>query len=389
MPHSSSPPAIVMAGIPALNNSFYRRIRFRVGDPAALVELPGQRGRRRAVLILRDIEMDRARRQARVDEVACPADFKPSGGLSGDRETASAQAVAECLRRGHVRRVVADRTLPLIFVHEISRLGIAVEYDPEMGVLSRRSKHPEEIEHLRKAQRVTEEAMQMACRIVARANARGDGVLIVDGRPLSSERLRQTIDIWLLQRGFSNPHSIVAGGTQGADCHDSGSGELRTGQPVIIDVFPRDRQTLYNGDCTRTVVHGPVPQQLIEMHAAVADAKAEAIAAIRPGITGEQVHAAAAAAINRHGYQMGLPPDGAPDTYCAMTHGTGHGIGLDVHEPPLLDVGGPELLVGDAVTVEPGLYTKSLGGVRLEDVVIVTETGCQNLNRLPVSLDWS
>ena len=95
-----------------------------------------------------------------------------------------------------------------------------------------------------------------------------------------------------------------------------------------------------------------------------------------------------AEAITAAGYAMGLPDDDAPDTYCAMVHGTGHGIGLDVHEPPLLDVGGPELVVGDAVTVEPGLYTKALGGVRLEDVVVVSEEGCENLGRLPEGLTW-
>jgi Xaa-Pro aminopeptidase len=86
---------------------------------------------------------------------------------------------------------------------------------------------------------------------------------------------------------------------------------------------------------------------------------------------------------------MGLPDDEAPDSYCAMTHGTGHGIGLDVHEPPLLDRAGPELVVGDALTIEPGLYSRAVGGVRVEDMVIVTDTGCENLNKLHEGLDWS
>ncbi len=373
-----------MPGIPAINNAFYRRIRFRVGDPAALVELTDGP----SILILRDIEMGRARQNARVDRVACPADFAPETGLSGDRETATAQAAAECLRRHEVKHVVADRTLPFIFAHEIFQVGVTVDYDPEMGVSSRRSKDAQEIEHLRKAQQTTEEVMRMACETVARATARDDGVLTVDGSPLTSERLRGIVDIWLLQHGFSNPECIVAGGVQGADCHESGSGELRTEQPVIVDIFPRDRKTLYNGDCTRTVVHGRISEQLEKMRTAVAAAKAAGIAAIRPGVTGESVHAATTAAITAHGYDLGLPPDGAADTFCSMPHGTGHGVGLDVHEPPLRDWGGPELGVGDAGTVEPGLYTKSLGGVRLEDIVVVTEDGCENLNRLPEGLAW-
>ncbi|MBN2477345.1 MAG: aminopeptidase P family protein [Pirellulales bacterium] len=381
--------AIVMAGIPAVNNALFHRLRFRVGDPAALVELPGDGTRPEAILILRDIEMDRARTHARADRVACPADYTPEGGLSGDRETATAQAVAECLRRHGIERVVADRTLPLIYAHEMGEAGIAVECDLELGVRQRRSKDEQEIAHLRKAQRATEEAMQMACTLVARATARADGVLMADGRPLTSERVRAAVDVWLLERGFSNPECIVAGGPQGADCHHIGTGELRTEQPVIIDIFPRDRETLYNGDCTRTVVHGAIRDELARMRDVVARAKAAAIAAIRAGVTGEAVHAVTAKAITDGGYAMGLPDENAPDTYCAMVHGTGHGVGLDVHEPPLLDVGGPELVVGDAVTVEPGLYTKAIGGVRLEDLVVVAEDGCENLGSLGEGLGWA
>ena len=88
------------------------------------------------------------------------------------------------------------------------------------------------------------------------------------------------------------------------------------------------------------------------------------------------------------GYAFGLPKADTPASYCAMTHGTGHGIGIDVHEPPLLDIKGPALLAGEALTVEPGLYRQDLGGVRIEDMVIVTQDGCENLNHLPDGLDW-
>src|SRR5580704_16278552 len=111
--------ALLMAGIPQLNSALYHRIRFLVGDPAAFIQLPQSGGGVRSVLILRDIEMDRARRHACATEVACPRDFAPEGGLSGDRETATAQAAAECLRRAGVKRIVADRTLPLIFAEMV------------------------------------------------------------------------------------------------------------------------------------------------------------------------------------------------------------------------------------------------------------------------------
>jgi Xaa-Pro aminopeptidase len=377
-----------MAGIPQTNSALYHRIRFSVGDPAAYLEVPSKAGGRRSVLILRDIEMVRARRKARADQVACPADFEPEGGLSGDRETATAQAAAECLRRAGATKVVADRTLPLIVAELVRQAGIGVECDLELGVVERRAKDEQEIAWIREAQSVTEGAVEMACRLIASADARGDGVLIQDGEPLTSERVRAAVDHWLLDRGYSNPSSIVAGGPAGSDCHDEGHGELRTGEPVLVDIFPRNRGTLYNGDCTRTVVHGAVPDDIRKMHAAVREAKAAATAAVRAGVTGEEVHRATTGAIVRLGYAVGLPSDESPDAYCAITHGTGHGLGLDVHEPPLLDLKGPTLVKGDVVTIEPGLYRRNLGGVRVEDVVTVTEDGCENLGSLHEGLDW-
>ena len=380
-----SPDASIMAGVPDGNAALYRRLRFSAGDPVALITLPKGGA---STLILRDIEMARARRSARADAVACPADYAPAGGLSGDRETATAQAAAECLRRAGIRRVVADRTLPLIFAELIREAGVQVVCDLDMGVAERRAKDAGEIAWLREAQRIAEGAVQMACERIANAEARADGVLLDEGAPLTSERVRVLVDIWLLERGFSNPESIIAGGRSGADCHHPGAGELRTGETVIIDIFPRSRATRYNGDCTRTVVHGDIPGAIVKMHAAVREAKAAGIAAIRLGATGEEVHRAATAVIAGRGYAVGLPPPDAPEARCAMTHGTGHGVGLEVHEPPLLDLKGPALVVGDALTVEPGLYAKSIGGVRLEDMVVVTETGCDNLNTIPEGLDW-
>lgn len=379
--------ARLAAGIPAVHSSIYWRIGFSVGDQVVLIELPKGDGTE-ATLILRDIEMGRARQFARVDHVACPADFVPAGGLSGDRETANAQAAAECLRRAGVTHVTGDRTLPLIFVDYARQAGIAVDCEPDRWVNERRQKTPEEIAYLREAQRVTEGAIQLACRLIARASARADGVLMHEGAPLTSERVRAAVDHWLLDQGYSNPMSIIAGGPGASDCHFYGFGELRTSQPVIVDIFPRNRTSKYNGDCTRTVVHGDIPDEVVRMHAAVRAAKAAAEKVIKVGATGEAVHRATIASMLASGYAFGLPKADTPASYCAMTHGTGHGIGIDVHEPPLLDIKGPALLAGEALTVEPGLYRQDLGGVRIEDMVIVTQDGCENLNHLPDGLDW-
>jgi Xaa-Pro aminopeptidase len=248
------------------------------------------------------------------------------------------------------------------------------------------SKESEELAWLREAQRATEGAMQRACETVARATAAADGTLLHEGAPLTAERLRTIIDVHLLGQGYENPESIVACGAQGADCHDHGHGVLRTGEPVIVDIFPRNRKTLYNGDMTRTVVHGAISPELARMHAAVVEAKRDAIRAVRAGVTGQSVHEATLEALARHGFAAGQP---AEPRVAVISHGTGHGIGLEVHEPPLLAMKGPELVVGDVLTVEPGLYALGIGGIRIEDMVAVTATGCENFNTLQESLVWS
>ena len=381
--------ARMMAGIPTLNAGLYRKIRFLVGDPVAWIEVTDSSGLAESTLILRDIEMQRAKAAANATRVACPADFTPSGGLSGDRETATAQSAAEFLVRIRCAEVVVDRSLPMIYAEMLNRAGVLVRCETEWGLIERRQKDASEIAAIRFAQQQTEEVMRTACQTIARAQTGADTILLVDGKPLTSERMQSMIDIWLLERGFSNPMSIVAGGPVGADCHDHGHGPLRSMQPIIVDIFPRDKKSLYNGDCTRTVVHGKISEKLTRMHAAVAKAKAAATSAVRSGVTGQFVHEATCLSMESSGYQMGFAPEGASDDFTSMTHGTGHGLGLEVHEPPLLALGGPELLVGDVVTIEPGLYCKAVGGIRIEDIVVVTEDGCLNLNSLPEGLVWT
>lgn len=374
-----------MAGNPGKNKSLYRAIQFMVHDAAIAIDFPN--GSR--TLILREIEIDRARKHACADDVYGYSDFTPEQGLSGDRDTAAAQSAAECLLRNGITMVIADRTLPLIYADAIQNVGIAVELDYEMGVTDRRVKTKKEIDYLREAQKVTEQVMRMACETIANSETNGRGVLHIEGDPLTSESMRTMIDSFLHERNFFNPSSIIAGGSDGGDCHNLGSGNLYTGQPIIIDIFPLDKNSMYNGDCTRTVVHGSIPAEVEKMHNAVVAAKVAGTAAVKAGISGELIHLEVIRVLIEHGYYEGLPADDDPSAFCSMPHGTGHGIGLDVHEPPLLDRNGAKLLAGDVITIEPGLYSHAIGGVRVEDMLLVTEDGCDNFNTLPEGLTWS
>lgn len=388
--------AFLTAGIPSVSMTLYREIRFLASDPSALIELDGalsipearQAARRQTdrrstrLLILRDIENRRASESARVDYVACPSDFAPAEGLSGDRETATAQSAAEALVCYGAACVIADRSLPLIYAEMLRRRGVELICDTERGVVERRQKDAGEIEAIRRSQQTVETVMEQVCRTILNAAADADGFLIHDGQPLTSERVRAMIDHALLDFAFVNPQSIVAGKKDGGDCHALGFGPLKTGEPIIVDIFPQSQKTLYYGDCTRTVIHGEIAPVYRKIFNAVLAAKAAAASTIRAGVTGEEVHRATIAALEAHGFGYAAPESNEAERFSRLTHGTGHGLGLSCHEPPLLDFGGPELLEGDVVSVEPGLYDKRLGGVRIEDMVCVTKTGCENLGSL-------
>ena len=381
----SSNRTTVLAGIAANNASLFHRIRFIVSDSAVIIDFADET----SLIIIRDIEMDRARQAASADRVCCAADFEPEGGISGDRDTALAQATAECLRRAGETSITVDRTLPYLYAHFILLAGIAIDYSENFGVKERRAKSPGEIDHLRHAQKITGEAMTFACRTIANATPDRDGILHHDGAILSSERVRSMITAFLIERNFSNPHdSIVATAPYVADCHHFGTGSLKANLPVIVDIFPMDNATRYNGDMTRTVVCGEPSDELEKMHAAVCEAKVTGCAALKAGTTGEAVHLATIAVLKRHGFTIVRGDVSHDSAIPTMPHGTGHGIGLEVHEPILLDHGGGGILESEVFTVEPGLYSSIFGGVRIEDMVLVTENGHEILSPVSEGLNW-
>jgi Xaa-Pro aminopeptidase len=203
-------------------------------------------------------------------------------------------------------------------------------------------------------------------------------MLHLDGIPLTSERLRHELDLALLSEGMDPGEAIVAGGPRAADPHWLGEGPLRAGEAIIFDVFPRSKKTRYYADMTRTFVKGEPAEQLQQMYDATAAALDTALAQIRAGANGRDVHQAVLDSYKAAGFSEDEGP--------RMTHGTGHGVGLEIHEAPSLSVGDMELVEGDVVTVEPGLYDPAVGGVRIEDIVVVTADGCRNLTRFPRQL---
>ncbi len=379
-----------IGGVPDSNMTLFHRVRFATGDPAAVVLwLDDLEIVTKSVFIVRDIEVDRARQSLLKWEVYAPKDLCPTSELSADRDIATAQAAAALIGSESITKIWIDRSTPAIYQHVLQTAGLTVHCDPNLVQDARRQKTTDELAALRDAQRITELVMRQACEMIAGATIGDDGVLISGNAALTSERIQRLIDVWLIEHDCVDSTSIVAGGPQAADCHHRGQGFLRTGEPIIVDIFPRSKTSRYFGDCTRTVVHGDAPESIRMMHQTVVAAKQAAVDVTRNGVTGDSINAATLAVIKSAGYGSGPFNASDSDEVIKMVHGTGHGVGLSLHEAPLLVDGGPAMLVNDVVTIEPGLYSRLLGGVRVEDMYIVKADHCERINTLHEGLEWN
>jgi Xaa-Pro aminopeptidase len=381
--------AVLIAGIPDANMTLFHRVRFLTGDPAAWLYVEDSEAKTsETYFVVRDIEVDRAKTSSSANVVYAPKELVDASKLSADREVGTAQAIAALLQRLNIGSLLVERSSPVSYLAVLQQLGIDCHVDLEWGATARRQKTPDELSALRAAQSVTENAMRRACETVANANVSDDGTLLHEGKTLTSEIMQRMIDVWLLDDGYVESTSIVAGGAQAADCHARGTGPLRSGEPVIIDIFPRSKQSMYWGDCTRTVVNGNVSSKVARMHETVVAAKKAAASIARAGVTGQEVNEATLSVVRAAGYGTSTFAEADVADQISMVHGTGHGVGLGLHEAPLLVVGGPPLLVGDVITIEPGLYDRTTGGVRVEDMYAITPEGNENFNTLHEGLDW-
>ena len=244
----------------------------------------------------------------------------------------------------------------------------------------RRVKTEQEISYIETTQRAVEEACAHAVRILRESGVSVDGTLLHEGEPLTSERLRFEIDTELLRRGCAASGTITAGGAQTADPHERGHGPLKAGDPIILDIFPADKTTRYYADMTRTFVKGEPGEELQKMYDAVLESQEAALAMIGPGVNGRDIHKKVSDILHEAGYKT-LVHDQRPGEPLqeGFIHGTGHGVGLEIHESPRVSIADEKLIPGDVVTIEPGLYYRRIGGIRIEDLVVVTENGCRNL----------
>jgi Xaa-Pro aminopeptidase len=338
---------------------------------------------RRPLLVMSDLEIDRAREGAPHCRVASLSDVQRKLRREGVKQPRFAHIIRHIMREKKLRRAIVPDSFPLGLARELKKLGVKIK--PRASFFPRREfKNADEVKKISAALMMAEVGMSEGMQAVRLSKIGKRRQLIFRGSPLTSERLRAIIDCAVLQASGLAANTIVAGGKQACDPHERGHGPLRANEPIIIDIFPRSQKTGYFGDITRTVVRGRADEATRRLYDTVLRGQKIAFEKMRARTRTSDIHKAVQDFFVKQGYKTGRH-DGHMEGFF---HGTGHGLGLEIHEAPRVGATSTgELNRGHVVTVEPGLYYPDIGGVRLEDVALVTGNGAKNLTRFEKVLE--
>lgn len=354
-------------------------VRMFVPDAFIYLRVNGQ-----PIAVMSDLEIDRAKKNVRHCKVLSLADYQAKLRKSGTKRPGLAHVIRAVLRERELKKVTVPASFPHGLARQLRDLRIKIKVSKNGCFPERELKTPEEIKKISAALIMAEVGLAEGIQVLKRAKVGKNGKLIYNNIPLTSERLRAIIDTAIIQAGGLANHTIVAGGEQACDPHEHGFGPLKAGVPIIMDVFPRSQKTGYWGDITRTVVKGRASEGVRKMFHAVAQAQEIALKYIGHGAPAIQVHKRVSEFFETHGFRTGKHNGRMQGFF----HGTGHGVGLEIHEAPRIGKNSTDKLrAGHVLTVEPGLYYPGLGGVRLEDMAAVTRNSARNLTKFEKTLE--
>jgi Xaa-Pro aminopeptidase len=303
---------------------------------------------------------------------------------------AEREAVARVVRQIGIEELTVPGDLPLALGDRLRKDGIVLTVDDAAVELRRRAKAPVELDGIRAAQGAAEAGMTVACELLARAQPAASGRLQLDGKPLVAEDVRATLRAACAEHGAPCPPDVIVASAWQGYGHEPGSGPLPAGLPIQVDIWPRHEASACWADMARTFMVGdPAPEHadlIAEQARLVRTALTQTQAAIRPGITGRELFDAACDLFESSGYPTQRTASRGEDLD-GFQFSLGHGVGLEVHEAPQLGLAGhDQLVVGDVLAIEPGLWDRRVGGVTFEDLVLVAENGCELLTRFPYNL---
>jgi Xaa-Pro aminopeptidase len=293
-------------------------------------------------------------------------------------------ALRACRELG-ITQATVPAGFPVGHADHLRANGVEIGVDRDVFDNRRRSKNETEVRGIRKAQRACEAALDASRDLLRRARTNGGG-LEVDGEPLTSERLKRVIEDVFADRGVEGSDMIVAHGPQSAVGHNMGSGQIAPNEPIVFDLFPKDKATGCYADMTRTYVVGEPSEELQKWYGLVKEALEISTAGVKPGVNGRTLYEQVCNIFQDAGYKTQLNKQPGEVLEDGFFHGLGHGVGLEVHELPNMGRVGHDLVAGDVITIEPGLYRSGYGGLRLEDLVLVTKDGYEVITDYPYDL---
>jgi Xaa-Pro aminopeptidase len=308
-------------------------------------------------------------------------------GSGVDAELAVIELAVRACRELGVESAVVPPLFPLELADRLREAGIELRVERELFIERRRAKSPAELEGVRSALRAAEAGMAIATDLLRSADQR-DGTLVLEGELLTCERLKTAIRLSITERGALPGDMIVSHGAQTAIGHDRGSGAIAPGEPVVVDLWPVDIESGCYSDMTRTFVVGDLGEEMRKWHSLCREALERAVNAVRPGMRGRELYELVCDLFHEHGHPTQLSKRPGEVLRDGFFHALGHGVGLEPHEAP--NVGRSqtdELVEGDVLALEPGLYRHGFGGCRLEDMVLVGETGGEVLTAFPYELE--
>jgi Xaa-Pro aminopeptidase len=295
------------------------------------------------------------------------------------------ELTSRAIARTGLRSALVDPDFPLAVADRLRADGLQLTPDHQTFALRRRAKSPEEIAGIRRAQKAAEAGMAAAAAVLRRAVPEGDK-LVIGGEPVTAEQVREALRDACAAHGAPAPPDVIVAGVWQGFGHEAGSGPLPANLPIQIDLWPRDEASGCWADMTRTFVVGEVDEATRAQEALVREAFFAVRDAVRPGITGRELHGMACDVFEAAGHRTQRTGPGE-DPNEGFQFSLGHGIGLEVHEDPGMGQAGREPLVpGDVLAVEPGLWQRDIGGVRFEDLLLVTDDGCEVLTDYPYDL---
>jgi Xaa-Pro aminopeptidase len=298
--------------------------------------------------------------------------------------------VARAAERLGISEALVPGDFPLAVADRLRGAGVKLTVDTPAVEERRRVKAGAELEGIRAAQRAAETAMAAAAAMLAHADAGSDRRLYLAGAQLHAEHVRTALRQTCAAHGADCPADVMISSVLSGFGHEPGSGPLPAGLPIQIDLWPRHEGSACYADMTRTFIVGdPTPahaELIAEQERLVREALEDARRAARPGVTGRELHAATCERFEAAGFRTQRTGPGEDPTE-GFQFALGHGVGLEVHEAPYLGRAGHEPLVaGDVIAIEPGLWDRRIGGVRFEDLLLITEDGCETLTSFPYEL---